>query len=583
MLKTNFLRTVFWLSLALAIGLPLYDYLYIYPSYRELLIKQTESEAGRFVRFLVATKQLEKIDLETQRLDTSVTSEIIRMQDDALLVKLRIFSSVGRIVYSTQASEIGQKNTSSYFVDLVAEGQVYSKVVQEDEVTADGEAIAQAVVETYVPIMTVNGFHGAVEIYYDITEAQQRLSALNLRATLLLITGSLVFVGLLLLSLWRAQKTFVALQIAEAELHQANESLELRVNERTRQLRLANTQLDAILSSVADGLIVTDSKDRIVLMNRVAERLFMVESWQKGTPLTELLAQPELLENITRAKTKLADGLNAEFDLLLSLEQADDKVFAIRSAMLLDEGGEQRGTVLLLQDVTKVRGIERMKSEFVSMAAHELRTPLTMILGYSELLVENHSFSAEEVQEFTSIINDKAVALAAILDDLLDVTRIEEGRPLELRLQRVDFCQLVASSITESKLHDGDNHQFKVTMPEAGIQLQADPDRLLQVAQNLLSNAMKYSPEGGQIEVSVAQVEQEVELAIIDQGLGMSAEQIEHAFDRFYRVDTSDSGIRGTGLGLSIVEYIVHAHGGRIWIESSLGEGTQVRCRLPLG
>ncbi|HEY5672563.1 MAG TPA: ATP-binding protein [Malonomonas sp.] len=610
MLKINFLRNLLFLTIALAAGFPLYDYFYTYPAYSELLIKQTESEASRFVRYLVAFKGLERFDLDNEPFFSEITKEIEQLKDDELLVKLRIFSSTGRIVYSTQHEEYGILNTNDYFTQQVAKGKIYSKVVKKNHSTADGDLLVSDVAETYVPIMVAGRFHGAVEVYYDITAEQARLQQLNKQAAILLVIFSAVFVLLMFIGLTRAKRSFLALQRAERSLQVANETLETRVVQRTEQLQLLNDKLseeiqvrqraeialqaalsnvsdardkiDTILSSVADALIVTDSDNRVVHMNQLAERFFQVDSWQVGAPFQQVMNTPELLRKVTEARQSLTGDQVAEFDLtLFTAETSQSQILAARATRLLTEQGEERGMVILLQDATRIRNVERMKSEFVSIAAHELRTPLTIILGYSELLLENRTFSDVEEQEFLGVINRKAVDLSLIVDDLLDVSRIEEGRQLDLHLVKVDFGQLIERTVSEAKLLDKQIYRFIVNLPDAPCFVSADRVRMQQVLDNLLSNAMKYSPQGGEISIDLILKNQSLLLTVADQGIGMTDAQIERAFDRFYRAEFSDAAIRGVGLGLSIVKYIVEAHGGSVSIKSRIGQGTSITLALP--
>jgi signal transduction histidine kinase len=565
----------------------------------------------RFVRFLVVSKELDRFDLESDPIASEMTSEIIRMKEDSLLMKLRIFSSPGKVVYSTQTDEIGNINKNDYFTQQVARGKIYSKVVAKDHLTADGVLVKRDVVETYVPIMVAGRFHGAVEIYYDITTEQARLHELNKNASSLLLFYSAAFVLLMVLGLNRAKLSFLAMKDAENSLQIANETLENRVAQRTGQLQAVNEKLtteiqvrqraesalqaalasvsdardkiDTILSSVADALIVTDEKDRVVHMNPVAERYFQINSWQVDVSFPQLVNLPGLVENIAEAKNQLAEGEIAEFDLTLSPGgNSAPRILAARASRLLSEYGEQRGMVIFLQDATKVRNVERMKSEFVSIAAHELRTPLTMILGYSELMLENRTFSEAEIFEFLGIINSKAADLSSIVDDLLDVTRIEEGRPLELYLDKIDFGLLISRAVSEVDQRDNGAHEIILAIPTEPCVIPADQGRMQQVLENLLNNAVKYSPDGGDITIHLCPGQQRVTLTITDRGIGMTPEQIERAFDRFYRADPSDAGIRGTGLGLSIVKYIVEAHDGSVSIDSWSGQGTSVVVTLPV-
>ncbi|WP_303720503.1 cell wall metabolism sensor histidine kinase WalK [Malonomonas rubra] len=610
MLKISFLRNLLLLTIVLVVGFPLYDYFYTYPAYKDLLISRTEWEAVRFVRFLVVNKQLEGVDLEHDSIGSQITSEINSLKEEELLLKLRIFSASGRIVFSTQEDEIGDVNEKPYFVQQVARGQLYSKVVQKDHLTADGVPISMDVVETYVPIMVQKSFHGAVEVYYDITDEQQQLKVLNSKAGLMLLTFAATFLLLMLIGLGRAKRNFLALREAEGALKAVNESLENRVALRTSELQSANSKLsaeieereaaeialrdalrkvseehdkiDAILSSVADALIVIDNRNRVLHLNPVAIELFRVNNWQSGVRLEDLIDLPALHENVSVIKSTLVTGAVTEFDLLLNRQQGEGpQVLAVRASQLLSSEGDTKGMVIFLQDVTKVRNVERMKSEFVTIAAHELRTPLTMILGYSELLLENRSFNPDEELEFLTIINEKANGLALIVDDLLDISRIEEGRPLELNLELVEFDRLVAAAVSDAQLHGVGRHQltYQVTEPVAPIRV--DRNRMLQVLENLISNAIKYSPQGGIINIDLAEVSDGLQLTIADQGVGMTSEQVERAFDRFYRADPVDSGVRGAGLGLSIVRYIVDVHGGSINIDSHYGEGTRVVVTLP--
>jgi signal transduction histidine kinase len=222
-----------------------------------------------------------------------------------------------------------------------------------------------------------------------------------------------------------------------------------------------------------------------------------------------------------------------------------------------------------------------MKTEFISIAAHELRTPLTSIHGFSELLLTRKDLKEEEKEECLSYINKQSVNLAFILNDLLDISRLESGRSFLLNKEKcvvgdvfkrlIPYVQGISSK-----------HKLKVVLPGEPLELLVDKEKMEQVLKNLLSNAVKYSQKGGTVCLSAKKRRSAIEISVADQGIGMTPEQVEKIFEKFYRADASDSAIEGTGLGTTIVKNIVEAHGGKVWVESELGKGTTVKFTIPI-
>jgi signal transduction histidine kinase len=240
-----------------------------------------------------------------------------------------------------------------------------------------------------------------------------------------------------------------------------------------------------------------------------------------------------------------------------------------------------RGGVVTLRDVTLERELEQMKSEFVSTAAHELRTPLTSILGFAELLQDTKAFSSRERHEFAALIHDKAEKLSALIDELLDISRIEAGQAIPLVRQALALGPLVETSFNFFR-HCSPRHQFRLLMPALPVIVYADQRRIGQVLDNLLSNAVKYSPEGGTIIVQLDPGTEHCTISIRDEGIGMNAEQIERIFDKFYRADASTTAVQGVGLGMTIVKDLIESHGSEIAVESAPGQGTTISFTLPL-
>jgi PAS domain S-box-containing protein len=260
------------------------------------------------------------------------------------------------------------------------------------------------------------------------------------------------------------------------------------------------------------------------------------------------------------------------------------------SSRAVDFGGETR-ILNIVHDVTEQRKAEdallkldQAKSDFISTAAHELRTPLIAIVGYSELL-ENPAkmpISEEQKAGYVSIIQSNAEILNRLVDDLLDVGRIQIGRSLGVVMKKGQLLELIEKVVSSFIVKNQQHNLIVVHKNPLPTSAWFDNGRITQVLYNLLSNAIKYSPRGGTVEIQTTTGPDEVSVAIVDQGQGMSPEQVEHIFDRFYRSETEKSAISGLGLGMGIVKQIIEDHGGEIVVYSCLGEGTTVSFNLPI-
>ncbi len=262
----------------------------------------------------------------------------------------------------------------------------------------------------------------------------------------------------------------------------------------------------------------------------------------------------------------------------------------IISSRAIDFEGETRilSTVLDVTEQRKaeeaLRKLDQAKNDFISTAAHELRTPLIAIVGYSELLENavNMTLSEEQKASYVSIIQDNAAILNRLVDDLLDVGRIQIGRSLGVVFKENQLSVIIAKVVESFRLKS-ERHNIIAShcnaLPET---MWFDGARITQVLYNLLSNAIKYSPQGGTVTIQTITAEDKVKISIIDQGLGMESKQVERIFDRFYRAEAKDSEISGLGLGMSIVRQIITDHGGEVSVSSKLGKGTTVTFDLPI-
>lgn len=344
--------------------------------------------------------------------------------------------------------------------------------------------------------------------------------------------------------------------------------------------REARAKIACILKSVGDGLIVTSTDRRIALMNPSAEDLLGVSFEQMiNRPIVDPYVRLQLPKGLLDVLQCGETEGRFEFELP---DRASGKSRAVQAQMSLirDQDDQHGGFITTLRDVSREREVDNMKTEFITTAAHELRTPLTSIRGFSEVLLTRDDLDSSQRQGMLHVINEQSEILSRIVNDLLDLARIESGLGFVLQKGPCDLSSLAAQATSQfSWTHDC--HQFEVALAADDAVVHGDRAKLLQVLENVLSNAVKYSPRGGRVLITGQRQEDIFQMSIADQGIGMSDDQVERMFDKFYRADTSNSAIEGVGLGMNIVQEIIKAHGGRIWVESALGEGTVVHFTLP--
>jgi two-component system, OmpR family, phosphate regulon sensor histidine kinase PhoR len=263
------------------------------------------------------------------------------------------------------------------------------------------------------------------------------------------------------------------------------------------------------------------------------------------------------------------------------LARAGEPLWLSVTAADMSGGDGRPGRVLAMRDISEVRALEQLKSDFVATVSHELRTPLTSIYGFAEtLLREDASFGEEDRASFVRYIASEAERLNRLVDSLLSAARLETGA-VGLVLAPVDVAA-VARDVAPWAGGRSEQHKLALVLPPGGALADADADRVRQVLINLIDNAIKYSPDGGTVTVRVRKRRRVVELRVSDEGIGISERDQRNLFQKFFRVDAAMSrGIRGIGLGLYLVRGFVTAMGGRIWVESEHGKGSTFVVELP--
>jgi len=352
----------------------------------------------------------------------------------------------------------------------------------------------------------------------------------------------------------------------EQALHEAEESRD---------------RIEAILKSVADGLIFTDTHQRIVLMSASAEDLLGIKLADAfGNPIGTIINNRNFLNYHTDISSRVKH--NEVLDFELPGPGSDSaRIIQVKSSLVHLQKGDQSGVITLLRDISQERELDQMKNAFISTAAHELRTPLSALMGYSELLINPGVFSPQDQTEFATIIHEKSQVLEKIIDDLLNLSRVESGQLIEIKKEWCDLGPQLEKLIKQYQTNTK-THPFSITLPEEPIALMVDQNKITQVIENLLVNAVKFSPNGTPIDIKGKLTENQFQLSISDQGIGIGEDQIDKIFDEFYRVDSSMTAKQGLGLGMAIAKNIVESHGGKIWVDSILGQGTKVYFTLPL-
>lgn len=355
------------------------------------------------------------------------------------------------------------------------------------------------------------------------------------------------------------------------------------------------------LESLTAGLVLITHRGRIGQMNAQARAMFQVapDTNPLGKPYDEVICHEECLAILRRklaeaeapsvqAPEKEEDGRQAP-DEIAVVDEDEQYVYQVHSASVRDDADQPIGTVVIFNDVTDIRNVERMKTEFVSIVSHELRTPLTPMKGFVRTLLDDENeewYTREDRREFYGIIDANVDRLRRLIDDLLNVSRIEKKgvEGIEMNFEPVDLRK-AAEDVVLIQRGMVDKHNLVLDFEPEHINAEADPDKIQNILQNLVSNGIKYSPEGGEVRV-IARLESERESVLFgvkDQGMGIPEAAQKKLFTKFFRVDNKNTRkVGGTGIGLFLVRNLVAAHHGEIWVDSVVGEGTTVWFRIPM-
>jgi two-component system phosphate regulon sensor histidine kinase PhoR len=354
-----------------------------------------------------------------------------------------------------------------------------------------------------------------------------------------------------------------------------------RLREKIGDLEEEQAKATAVLDAMVEGVIATDGHDHIILINERARALFGLGKVRaERRPLLEVIRNVDLHDVLGESRiAPVGTVVSREIKLAEPLE----RVLQVH-AVPLRFTGEARGVVMVLHDITELRRLEQVRTEFVANVSHELRTPLTAIHGYLETLLDGALEEPENARKFLEIVFRHTERLGRLTDDLTDLSNIELGR-ISLRLEPTAISDVADSvlAIIAPRAVAG-QVSVEAKLPAGLPEVVVDRDRLAQILINLVDNAVKYTPKGGHVRVEGRVAERGmVEVTVRDTGVGIPKADLPRLTERFYRVDKARSrDLGGTGLGLAIVKHLVLAHGGELDIDSELWKGTTVRFTLPV-
>jgi two-component system sensor histidine kinase VicK len=358
--------------------------------------------------------------------------------------------------------------------------------------------------------------------------------------------------------------------------------LAITFNNMTKKLKDAQAstegerrKLASVLANMTDGVIATDRKGRVILINDPAAKLLNVS---RETVLSQPIVNLLGIED----QYSFEDLLKEQEPVILDYStEKEHYILRASFSVIQKETGFVNGLISVLHDITEQEKIDRERREFVANVSHELRTPLTTMRSYLEALAEGAWRDEEIAPNFLSVARNETERMIRLVNDLLQLSKMD-SKEAALKKELVDFVGYFNQIIDRFELTKGKNVQFKRNLHARELFVEMDEDKMTQVLDNIISNALKYSPEGGFITFTLTEQEDRILVSISDQGVGIPKSDLEKVFERFYRVDKARSRkLGGTGLGLAIAKEVVEAHGGKIWASSIEGKGTTISFTLP--
>ncbi|EBH4250031.1 cell wall metabolism sensor histidine kinase WalK [Listeria monocytogenes] len=584
-----------WLKIGLSFFILFFVVMVIVGVFSGELMKSTylnmkESQLEDDAKILLQTTNMENLDLDK---DAATIQKSLDPLGEDIDARITVIDSEGDVVADTKKDpeKLDNHMNRPEVTDILKKGESVGISIRESD------SLGYSMLYVAVPVKHQGKTDGVLRISISLESVDAAVA--KLWGNLALIFG-IALVIIAAISVFIARKiTRPVREIIEVSTDLANHKYDSRIHGKISgelqdlsisvntlaesletqmfEIKQNEQRLNAIVQNLVSGVMLINVDKQVIMTNRTMYQI-LGETEITGKPFYEVIksfALSQLIEGTFETKTIQQKEIILYFPREMILDASVSPI--------LGENGEITGIILLLHDITQIRHLENVRSEFVTNVSHELKTPVTALKGFAETLLDGAMYDEVLLKKFLTIIKEESDRLHRLIMDILALSRIEQN-PVAENVELVDVDEVIEQS-ARTIFEMATEKNIRVTIPEktsASVMIETGRDKLQQIIINLLSNAINYTPVDGKVEVKLIEQEAEVIIEVTDNGIGIPAKDIDRVFERFYRVDKARSRHSGgTGLGLSIVKHLVENCGGRIEVESQEEVGSTFRVTLP--
>ncbi|HAK0968174.1 TPA: cell wall metabolism sensor histidine kinase WalK [Listeria monocytogenes] len=584
-----------WLKIGLSFFILFFVVMVIVGVFSGELMKSTylnmkENQLEDDAKILLQTTNMENLDLDK---DAATIQKSLDPLGEDIDARITVIDSKGDVVADTKKDpeKLDNHMNRPEVTDILKKGESVGISIRESD------SLGYSMLYVAVPVKHQGKTDGVLRISISLESVDAAVA--KLWGNLALIFG-IALVIIAAISVFIARKiTRPVREIIEVSTDLANHKYDSRIHGKISgelqdlsisvntlaesletqmfEIKQNEQRLNAIVQNLVSGVMLINVDKQVIMTNRTMYQI-LGETEITGKPFYEVIksfALSQLIEATFETKTIQQKEIILYFPREMILDASVSPI--------LVGNGEITGIILLLHDITQIRHLENVRSEFVTNVSHELKTPVTALKGFAETLLDGAMYDEVLLKKFLTIIKEESDRLHRLIMDILALSRIEQN-PVAENVELVDVDEVIEQS-ARTIFEMATEKNIRVTIPEktsASVMIETDRDKLQQIVINLLSNAINYTPVDGKVEVKLIEQEAEVIIEVTDNGIGIPAKDIDRVFERFYRVDKARSRHSGgTGLGLSIVKHLVENCGGRIEVESQEEVGSTFRVTLP--